>query len=346
VWMTYGQYQNHPDGGKGVAQPIPNNVIQSGSFRRHTWCSTHLRTFYSWLFKSIRKNDLFYDGNFMSMTWDMAMMFPMLEMSGHRSKYIDQTMYIYNMENPINDHKVNVQLQQNLDRYVRSLPPYNKLARSNINFGSIGLMLIATGKYHEFIQGLISSADSYFLRGENVTYYLFSDRNHNIKTDRAVVQIHIDHRPFPFASMDRFKHFTNSADLLCKEKYLFYVDVDCLFVDYVGPDILGNLVGVRHCGFMDKAYFGGGFSGGRSEQYLQLSRWCYDNIESDVSNGVIPTWHDETAINRYFLDHPPDVMLSPSYHYPQSDIERYKRMWKQDFKPKIMLLDKNHSQVR
>jgi len=34
VWMTYGQYQNHPDHNIGIAQPYPLNIIDGNSFRQ------------------------------------------------------------------------------------------------------------------------------------------------------------------------------------------------------------------------------------------------------------------------------------------------------------------------
>jgi Glycosyltransferase family 6 len=140
-----------------------------------------------------------------------------------------------------------------------------------------------------------------------------------------------------------------------------------LFVDRVNKEILSDLVGVQHCGFFQRIgpyeenpnsvfyvqdrsqyrqYYGGGFSGGKKANYLALSSWCNDMIDKDVSNGIIPIWHDETAINRYFLDHPP-LSLTPSYHYPQSNIERYKKMWGGNvFHPRIMLPDKDHHNIR
>ncbi len=167
--------------------------------------------------------------------------------------------------------------------------------------------------------------------------------------------------------MDRFKHFTNHSQALSQVDYLYYVDVDCKFVDAVSTEILGNLVGVRHCGFFNgggtfetnkssifysdnnkyKYYFGGGFSGGRAEKYLKLSKWCYEAIEKDLSNGIMPIYHDETAINKYFLDNEPDVILNPSYHYPESNLNFYLEKWKPyKFNPKILLLDKDHKEVR
>lgn len=368
VWMTYGQYKNYPDGGVGVAQPYPPQVVSHNSFRSHTWSASHLRTFYAWLFKKIRREDLMQNGAFFTMTWDFAIMFPMLEMAGDHSQFLPDILYTYNLTNPINDHKVNQALQHSLDRHIRGMPKYNKIDKPPPPQTSIGLLLIATNKYSRFLQGMISSADKYFMNGPyNVTYYVFSDQQNLLRSNREIIQIPIDHRPFPFASMDRFKHFTNNADKLSKEDYLYYVDVDCLFVDNVSSEILGNLTGVRHCGYMNsqgpfetnrnsclylepsnyKFYFGGGFSGGKRQNYLELSQWCSTMIDKDVANGVIPVWHDETALNRYFATTPPDVVLTPSYHYPQSNVSFYKKMWvPNDYPPKIILLDKNHGEVR
>jgi len=367
VWLTYGQYTNHPMGGVGVAAPYPQSIIESNSVRSYTWGASHLRTFYAWLFKKIKKDDLMRDGIFFPMTWDFGMMFPMLEMAGKHSKYLSDILYVYNMENPINDHKVNVRLQQDLDRHIRGLSRYQRIDYAPFRT-TVGLLMIATGKYDRFVQGIITSADKYFLNDNDVVYYIFTDSALEIQSRRPVVKIPIEHRPFPHASMDRFKHFTKNADKFNQEEYLYYVDVDCSFVDEIkGENIFADLVGVRHCGFLgggapfetnpnsmacvepskQKFYYGGGFNGGKKEKYLEMANWCYEAIERDASNNIIPVWHDESMMNKYFSEHPPNINLSPSYHYPQNDIERYKAKWRPyDFQPKIILLNKNHGEVR
>lgn len=368
IWMTYGQYQNHPDGGTGIAKQYPDGIVATNNFRGHEWCASHLRTFYAWLFKKIEKNHLCYNGEFFKMTWDFAIMFPMLEMAGNHSKFTPDILYKYNMENPINDHKVNVKLQQELDRHIRKLPKYKNCTRPIPKIPKVGLLLIATNKYDKFIQGMIASADKHFLKTCDVTYYVLTDSNIKVHSKRNIVYLPIDHRPFPYASMDRFKHFSNFSDHFRDENYLYYVDVDCMFVDDISEEILGDLVGVRHCGYYNnnkgpyennpksvlytdptryKYYFGGGFSGGKKDNYLKLSNWCSDMIDKDISNGIIPVWHDETALNRYFLDNDPSIALTPSYHYPQSNIANYKKIWYPDtFRPKILLLDKIHKDIR
>jgi hypothetical protein len=51
----------------------------------------------------------------------------MLEMSGYKSRYINDLMYVYNLTNPINDHKVNHELQRKLEDEIRNKKPYKNL---------------------------------------------------------------------------------------------------------------------------------------------------------------------------------------------------------------------------
>ncbi len=127
-WMTYGQYRSWPDNTIGLSKEIPSEVIKSNGFRKHEWCSSHLRSFYAWLFKLINKSDLLApDGTFYKMSWDQAIMFPLLEMSGHRSAFINEVLYIYNNANPISDSKIDRELQRQLEMHIRGRATYRRL---------------------------------------------------------------------------------------------------------------------------------------------------------------------------------------------------------------------------
>lgn len=134
IWLTYGQYVGLNKKLIGCNIKIPKDVIRNNSFREFNSNQTHLRTFYSWLFKQINIDDLKYKGNFFEMTWDLSFMFPMLEMSGDRFAFINKPLYLYNDNNPINDHKVNIELQKFYDNYIRSLKKYKRLKHSTFNF--------------------------------------------------------------------------------------------------------------------------------------------------------------------------------------------------------------------
>jgi histo-blood group ABO system transferase len=50
-------------------------------------------------------------------------------------------------------------------------------------------------------------------------------------------------------------------------------------------------------------------------------------------------------MNRYLLNNPPTVELTPSYCYPES-VKLNPTSWNIPFEPKILALEKNHAEVR
>jgi len=131
VLLTHGRYQEYPSGNSFWSQEIPPLIIARNNFREFR-CPTHLRTFYAWLFKKIMLEDLLYEGRFLWMTWDMAMMFPMIEMAGERHAFINEVNYIYNTANQINDHKVDRELQLKLENFIRNKQHYKRLRKQDL----------------------------------------------------------------------------------------------------------------------------------------------------------------------------------------------------------------------
>ena len=128
-WITYGSYVEYPNWIPGkFSRQIPQEVIDKKSFREHEWMSSHLRSFKYKLWKNIKKEDfLDNDNNFYRMAWDLSFMFPMLEMAGNKSKYIQKTLYVYNLGNPLNDHKIDNTYQIKLEQEIRNKKKYSKI---------------------------------------------------------------------------------------------------------------------------------------------------------------------------------------------------------------------------
>jgi len=126
VWLTHGKLQQYPIGTTTWCKDVPKKIIKKNQFRKFR-CPSHLRTFYAWLFKKIELDDLLYEGEFYEMAWDLAMMYPMIEMAGERHQFIDEVLYIYNATNPLNDFRQAPNYQASLAAYIRKLPPYKRL---------------------------------------------------------------------------------------------------------------------------------------------------------------------------------------------------------------------------
>lgn len=221
----------------------------------------------------------------------------------------------------------------------------------------IGLLLISTGKYDRFVQPLLDSARRHFMKNHNVTFFLFTD-SENWKSDKDVINFYKKHEPFPSPTLKRYETFVSQVEELSKMDYLYYCDADMLFVDEVGDEILSERVATIHPAFLgsrgtpetrkeslacvfpheDMMYFAGGFNGGTSKEFLKMSQILSERINKDLENGIIALWHDESHMNRYFIDNPPTKILSPSYCYPES--------WRLPFTRKLLALDKNHEEIR
>jgi glycosyltransferase involved in cell wall biosynthesis len=126
--MTYGSFIQFPSGIVGQeASPYPEEVINSGTYRRDRWRASHLKTFKSLLWDKVDVGDLKdSDGKFFEMTYDQAMMLPMLEMSGDKSQYVPEIMYVYNVANPNAINKTRAQKQHNLMIKIRNKRPYKR----------------------------------------------------------------------------------------------------------------------------------------------------------------------------------------------------------------------------
>jgi len=221
----------------------------------------------------------------------------------------------------------------------------------------IGLLLISTGKYSVFLEPLITSARKFFLKNHEVTYFLFTDCD-KFENEQDVISIHKEHEAWPNPTLKRYETFHKNRDKLEHVDYLFYCDVDMLFVDEVGDEILSDRVATIHPGFLggrgtpetrkeslayigpeeEMTYFAGGFNGGKTGLFLDMAKTLSENINKDLQNGIIALWHDESHMNRYFIDNPPTKALTSSYCYPES--------WNLPFKKKLLALDKNHKEMR
>lgn len=126
-WMTWGNYVEWPTGAPGMAQPIPAEWHVHRDYRSKPWVMSHLRTFKSHLWHAIKDEDLRDDeGNYFDVTWDLAHMFPMIEMAGERSCYVPYVTYCYNRNNPLSDDRIYRQRQLKFESLIRSKPAYSR----------------------------------------------------------------------------------------------------------------------------------------------------------------------------------------------------------------------------
>lgn len=225
---------------------------------------------------------------------------------------------------------------------------------------NIGLCITATGRYLEYAQQCIASARTYFCPQHTVTFFLFTDGFPAPAKD--VVVISQPHLGWPCATLKRFHAYAAQEKIFRSMDYVFALDADMLFVDTVGDEILGALVGTRHPGFLHKRgtyetrafstayvlpsegryYFAGGFYGGNNQEFLRLVKTLAMNVDKDLQRDVIAVWHDESHLNRYFINNPPSIILDSSYCFPEDWYQPWYGGSLNALRGKIIALVKKH----
>jgi GT2 family glycosyltransferase len=111
----------------------------------------------------------------------------------------------------------------------------------------IGFLLIGTGRYTAFFPPLRASLRAHLdIPGAEPHFFFFTDRDAPEAAAPDTTVLHVDHLPWPLITLLRYKVFLDHAEALQGMDYLYYLDVDCLAVDRIGPELLGRLVATSH----------------------------------------------------------------------------------------------------
>ena len=99
------------------------------NIRRQPWKFEHFRGFKKKLSDKVRESSFYYnDGSLIRAGSDLPYFYSMMEMAGpERIKHVDEVLYYYNMQNPINDFRVNLSEQSKCKVYQKGVDSYDKI---------------------------------------------------------------------------------------------------------------------------------------------------------------------------------------------------------------------------
>lgn len=131
TWLTYGSHYRTQGVVSSLRMPIvcqehKDWVWKEKSFRSAPWWSSQLRTFRRFLWDNIEEKDfLDPEGNYWKRAWDLAWMFPMLEMcEKHNVVVIPDMIYAYNVHPKCNFMMDGGDAQRKNEWIIRSRPKY------------------------------------------------------------------------------------------------------------------------------------------------------------------------------------------------------------------------------
>ena len=124
VWIANGSFK-YNNGHRGFSSPQEN----FDDLRKSRFTASHIRTWKAFLWRKILVDDLKDDnGIYWKISGDLSFMFPMLEMSGpDHYRFMSEINYVYNDSNPLNDHKVDINLVTEIANKIRQKKKYNRI---------------------------------------------------------------------------------------------------------------------------------------------------------------------------------------------------------------------------
>jgi glycosyltransferase involved in cell wall biosynthesis len=126
IWIANGSFRYH-NGPVGFSSKQTNFHI----LRKTNFTASHIRTWRAFLWRNIKEEDLRDEnGDYWQWSGDLCFMFPMLEMAGEEHyTFMSDVNYVYNAENPINEHKVDMSMVTDHATRIRNKQPYQKLIK-------------------------------------------------------------------------------------------------------------------------------------------------------------------------------------------------------------------------
>jgi histo-blood group ABO system transferase len=220
----------------------------------------------------------------------------------------------------------------------------------------VSLLVVATGLYVEFLPSLLASARQH-VKGLHRVFVL-SERDPELGD--PVTWLPWGHIAWPYPTLLRYRAFCAYRDVLEAEDVLLYVDVDMRFEREIDLRGIAGTIAVQHPGYTSsnseglpyerrpesqcsiplgegEQYYAGGVQGGRADSYLAACAKMAHWVQHDLSMGIIPKWHDESAWNKHCYVNPPALILSSLYCSPE---------YNHDPEASIVALDKDHDRLR
>ena len=233
----------------------------------------------------------------------------------------------------------------------------------------VAITFIGTKRYLDYLPKYYENIEKYFLPNSEKTIFAFTDGELNDTPDNLKVY-HQEHLEWPFITLKRFEIINKAREEIEKHDWIVFIDGDALPVTTITEEEFFTdkpLFGVHHpCHFLGmephtqapgaydqnpdseayvdtskglpEVYYQGCFWGGKVPNVCAMIDELEARVNRDLEKNVVALWHDESQINKYFLERLDMVhTYGPEYAFP----EVFKDYCQ--FSPKIVHLAKDNS---
>ena len=212
----------------------------------------------------------------------------------------------------------------------------------------LAVIFIGTNRYLNFLPTWYEACEKYLVTNTEKTYFVFTDGELEGMPDN-VHAFSQEHLPWPYITLYRFGTILKAKEALEQFDFVLFLDADMRVVDEVKEEDLftdKKFIGVHHpchrMGLPPHTEFPGAFEtnpqsnaaiskgddistywqgclwGGKVPYVIDMMEELDRRTKDDETRNVIATWHDESQMNKFFVENKADVhTLGPSYAYPE-----------------------------
>lgn len=232
------------------------------------------------------------------------------------------------------------------------------------------ICFIGTGEYLEFLPQFYEKVMDNFCLDHHRDILVLTDGEIPEVPENVILK-HIEHKEWPYITLERFKVILDQKEVIEKYDWFVFMDADTIVNEKIEYgeffDEEKDYFGVHHpCHYLKwpphdqqygsfdrtdsrarvgddddlSVYWQGCLWGGKVPQILDIIKELDTRIQLDLEEDVIALWHDESHLNKIFIENKERVnTLSPDYAYP----EVFNYRVSHHFDEKIIHLAKNNS---
>ena len=233
----------------------------------------------------------------------------------------------------------------------------------------VAITFIGTNRYLDYLPKYYENIEKYFLPNTEKVILAFTDGELNDTPDNLKVY-HQEHLEWPYITLKRFEIINKARAVIDNMDWLVFLDADAIPVTTITEEEFLTdkpLFGVHHpCHYLGMdphtkapgayeqnpkceayvdvskslppVYWQGCLWGGKVPHVCAMIDELEARVNRDLENDIVAVWHDETQINRYFLERTNDVhTFGPEYAFPEVFESQC------NFSPKIVHLAKDNS---
>ena len=212
----------------------------------------------------------------------------------------------------------------------------------------LAVIFIGTGDYINFLPSYYEACEEFLVPNTEKTYFVFTDGDIGDPPENVKLYEQ-EHLPWPYITLERFKYILKAESDLAEFDYVLFLDADTRVVETVTEEELftdKKYIGVHHpCHYMKfpphdnipgafdvtplsracvaetddlSVYVQGCLWGGKMPYVMEMIEELHKRTIADLADNVIATWHDESHLNKFYIEHRDEVFVaSPSLAFPE-----------------------------